>query len=239
MKKIYLFLLCFLILFSLVGCSSNEKSSSDKYAKILKEAKVSGEKFKKNYFSKEREFGSGISFLSESIESLDDIKRLSDISVQGVVVSSEPCILGEYSSKSPYAKVTFYINKVLIGDKSLVGTEIVIYEAGGIISKRDLGLKDKFPNMTDSELSEEVVQISNGVANSIPGTEMILFVKKFPKTYLNVDTDFYGIFANYLSRFDKNKSGYYEIPKPILADSNFISNENIKKINFDVNQMIN
>ena len=60
MKKIYSLLLCFLLLFSLIGCSDNKsgnndkKNSSSQYNKIVEKAKVSGKQYKKDYFSKEK-----------------------------------------------------------------------------------------------------------------------------------------------------------------------------------------
>lgn len=248
MKKIYSILLCFLILFSLVGCSSNKNSKNDKknssnqYNQIVEKAKVSGAQYEKDYFSKEQI--ETTSFLSDNVDSLNDIKRLTEVSVQGVVVNSEPCVIRKSSEGSAYTKVTFYVNKVLEGDQSLVGTEIIIYESGGIISKKDLGLEKKFPEMSASELSEQVVVLNDGVANSIPGTEMVLFLKKFPKNYLDVDTDFYQVFGNYLTRFDKTSNNSYEMPKPIKGRSgrsndNSPENSNAQKVNDEVNSFVN
>ncbi len=248
MKKIYSLLLCFLLLFSLIGCSDNKsgnndkKNSSSQYNKIVEKAKVSGKQYKKDYFSKEQI--ETTSFLSDGVDSINDIKRLTEVSVQGVVINSEPCVIRKSSEGSAYTKVTFYVNKVLEGDQSLVGTEIIIYESGGVISKKDLGLQKKFPEMSDSELSEEVVIINDGVANSVPGTEMVLFLKKFPKHYLDVDTDFYQVFGHHLTRFDKTSNNSYEMPKPIKGRSgrsndNSSENSNAQKVNDEVNSFIN
>lgn len=248
MKKIYSLLLCFLILFSLVGCSSNKSSKNDKknsssqYNQIVEKAKVLGAKSKKDYSSMKQIDSSA--FMNIEINSLNDIKKITDISVQGVVVSTEPVVFNVGSAGEAFTKVTFYVNKVLEGDQSLVGKEIIVYEAGGVISSEELGMKEKFPDLSSSELSKKVVVIFDGVPNSIPGTEMVLFLEKGSKANFDIEGDFYHIIGNHLSRFDKNNNNSYEMAKSIKgrsgrSNNNLPENSNAQKINDEVNSFVN
>lgn len=238
MKKAILFLSCFIVVFSLNGCTNNKNKSSskakasNKYDLIVKKAKSSSLEPSKENLPKE--VIKNNNFMTDSIHSLEDIKRLTEIGVQGIVVSSENYVI----INSPYTKITFYINKVLYGDQSLVGTEIVIYELGGIISNQELGMKEKFPNMSESELSKKVILVYDGVPNSNVGTEQILFLIKTPKSYLDVDTDFYSTFGSYLTRFDKSENNYYKMPVPSYSLEYFPNDEELEKINSDVNSML-
>ncbi|MGX7419540.1 hypothetical protein ACWOFR_12150 [Carnobacterium gallinarum] len=217
------FLLSTFMLLSLAGCSQDTKTSfntelnnseitssvvskklseTSKYDVIVAESKTKGEKIRSEYNAKEQLFTSA--FVDVDIETVSDVLEITEIAVSGVVVNSEPFIYTTESGSEPYTKITLYVNDVLEGDASFKDTEIIIYEAGGIISKRELGMDTKQPEMTTKELDEEVVVNFDGVQNSIPGTEMAAFLVKLPKESLGVSQDFYQFMGNYMTRFEKN-----------------------------------
>lgn len=239
MRKVNVFLFIIIITF-VYGCSTTKSNENDtaissennqiendsklstkkngenksEYDLIVEKAKIKGATLKNKYASKEQMYNKA--FTDVEIASIEDVVEKTEIGISGVVVNSEPFIYKTEDGNSGYTKVTIFVNEVIEGDQTLKDTEIVVYEAGGLITKAELGMGDKDPTLTTEQLKEQVVVNFDGVANFLPGTEIAAFLVKLPKESLGIDIDFYQFVGNHLTRFDKNEvTEVYEVVEPI------------------------
>lgn len=136
-------------------------------------------------------------------DSLETIKNSSTIGVEGIVVAEEPYVYDQEGGPStPYIKLTLEITKVLSGDANLVGQTIIILESGGEITKEELGFKEKFPEMSEEELKEEITVLSDGIENTRVGEEIVGFLTDDMGT-METDFSFSSFMGEYNSRFKK------------------------------------
>ncbi len=181
-------------------------------------------------------------------DSLETIKNSSTIGVEGIVVAEEPYVYDQEGGPStPYTKLTLEITKVLSGDANLVGQTIIILESGGEITKEELGFKEKFPEMSEEELKEEIIVLSDGIENTRVGEEIVGFLTDDMGT-METDFSFYSFMGEYNSRFKKNpetnrferelpEEGYEESPK---SRRSVINEEEIRnnEIEDELNQLV-
>ncbi|MGX7417346.1 hypothetical protein ACWOFR_00940 [Carnobacterium gallinarum] len=175
-----------------------------------------------NQAKKERELQSNDLSNVEKVEisaftdSLDDIKTLelnSTIGIQGVVIESNSRIdIDEKLERADgNTRLVVLVNDVLYGDPSLVGQQVVIYQAGGYVTKRQQGLNEKFPDMSEVELDEEVFTEFNHTHPSEVGTELVGYLALISDEYRKLDYPYYDFLAISLSRFEKNEdTEFYE-----------------------------
>ncbi|MEH7350650.1 hypothetical protein [Gottfriedia acidiceleris] len=143
----------------------------------------------------------------------NDVNQLmkdSELAVEGVVLSTENYVNMDKATGigNPLTKLSFKVNNVLKGDSSLEGKKITILEQGGYISAKQIGMKDKFPNLTKKELDETYLIIPDGHRPSVKGDEFVAFLSR--ESYFNTGFDFYEFIAVYQSKFeyDKNSKEY-------------------------------
>jgi|GEM_PF-3155951 len=138
----------------------------------------------------------------------NDVNQLmkdSELAVEGVVLSTENYVNMDKATGigNPLTKLSFKVNHVLKGDSSLEGRKITILEQGGYISAKQLGMKDKFPNLTEKDLDETFFIIPDGHKPSVKGDEFVAFLSS--ESYFNTGFDFYEFIAVYQSKFEYDK----------------------------------
>lgn len=171
-------------------------------------------------------------------DTLDALTLTAEIGVNGIITNAENYIYeDENGVKTPYTKLTVLVDHVYKGEDTLLNTEITILEFGGVISKEDLGMGEKFPNMTKKELDVEVVVQSEGLPNSREEQEIVAFLMK--SSGMNTGFDFYQFTADYLSKFYfDEKTGSYE---RLVPDDNILDNKQSKeeqKLNDEITEII-
>ncbi|SFC46176.1 MULTISPECIES: hypothetical protein [Bacillaceae] len=184
----------------------------------------------------------------------NDVNQLmkdSELAVEGVVLSTENYVNIDKATDigNPLTKLSFKVNHVLKGDSSLEGKKITILEQGGYISAKQLGMKDKFPNLTEKDLDETFLVIPDGHRPSVKGDEFVAFLSS--ESYFNTGFDFYEFIAVYQSKFeyDKNSQEYIRpsddfaemLKKADSLDEKKVIEEEIKiekEINDDVTELV-
>ncbi|MGX7418689.1 hypothetical protein ACWOFR_07760 [Carnobacterium gallinarum] len=257
MKKI---ILTTLLLFSLVGCKNNTdqtkenilskesnlkpaietkqtKMDAKAYDSAVKKAQEKSNELKEDYLQAEKMSKSAF---TDSVLNLEDMQSKTDLGVQGVVIDSNPYIDIEENFQDGIGRtrLTFLVNQVLYGDQSLVGQTIIIYQPTGFITKRQLGLQNKFPEMSDEELNSPMLSEVNGVAPLATGTELIAYLAKD----LEGDEVMYGFYSINLTMFDKNEAtGEYQQVNPEITEEtpeNADYFTETKQLNEEVNELI-
>ncbi len=207
---------------------------------LLEKSKEDGKKLRLIYNEKEQISTSA--FGNVEINNLEDIENTTQIGVKGLVTKAEPFhFVASSNEKSPYTKVSVQITEVLNGDSSLLNTEIDVYEAGGLISKSDMGLAEKIPDISQSELNKQGVINFDGVSNSMPGDEVVLFLVKLPGSSWGIQNDFYQIMGNHKTRFDKNdETNEYERVESTNNESNedTITPKEMEILNEEINELV-
>lgn len=255
-KKLSLFLL---ILSLLTGCSRGKNPAStvkDEVAKDqppttetsptidnteqLKQTQSAREQLKDDYA--QMETITTIAFSAVTIHTIGDVIDTTELGIEGIVLSTEPYIYqAAETDYSPYTNVRVLVNRVIMGDDTLVGSEIEVYQAGGVISKKELGYNQNNPDMSPSELNEKVLVNFDGVQNSLPSDQVVFFLVKTPGNLMALEKDVYQIMGNYKTRFDKNlENGHYQRATSSdgqdLDDS--ISDQELSILNNELNKLI-
>ncbi|PLS32587.1 hypothetical protein CYV26_12455 [Carnobacterium maltaromaticum] len=188
------------------------------------------------------------SAMAVDFDSLETIKNRSTLGIEGIVIKEESYVHSQEESPSrPYTKLTLEITKVLSGDANLVGQTIIILESGGEITKEELGFKEKFPEMSEEELQEEIIVLSDGIENTRIGEEIVGFLTD-DMGDMQTDFSFYSFVGEYNSRFKKNpetnrfervlpEEGYEESPKLRRSVSNDEESRN-NEIEDELNQLV-
>ncbi len=110
------------------------------------------------------------------------------------------------------------------------------------MTKRQQGLKEKFPDMSENELNEEVLIEFNKTQPSEIGTELVGYLTLIQDEYRNLDSPYYDFLAISLSRFEKNgTTGEYEqvTEEPVEempTDSDM--DKEIRNLNEEINEII-
>ncbi|MGM0122846.1 hypothetical protein IGI37_000212 [Enterococcus sp. AZ194] len=198
------------------------------HSKQLKKLKEYGIAMSKEYETKEQIITTSLAMVE--VNTMEDVEDLTEIGIEGVVMSAEPFVFHKYENGAPFTKIVVHVRTALHNSEELVGKEITIYEPGGLITKEELGFLEKrapeAPTLSQEELSEEVVVNINGIKNSFPGDEVALYLVKVPGNELGLEEDFYQIMADYLTRFDKNdETELYERP-----DTEIVSDDSLAEL---------
>ncbi|MFE0504673.1 hypothetical protein ACWF7H_21495 [Peribacillus butanolivorans] len=227
MKVIKLMISSVFILSLLVGCSNStreaEKKSTEDTSALDSSVENNAER---NQTNDELESYSGVSYegativeeslaFAVSYEDTEQLLTVSDIAVEGVVTATENYVyyMEEVGYGTPFTKVTLKVNKVIKGDESLVGKEILLLEDGGLITAREQGMADKFPDATEEQLDEVCFLIPDGHKPSIPGDEIVAFLSNNIGEEIQTGFDYYYFIGTYKSKFIYNKdTENYERP---------------------------
>ncbi len=227
MKVTKLMISSVFILSLLVGCSNSTREVEDKSTEANSALDSSVENnAEKNQNNDELEDDTGVSYegatiIEESLafavsyEDTEQLLTVSDIAVEGVVVATENYVyhMEEVGYGTPFTKVTLKVNKVIKGDESLVGKEILLLEDGGLITAREQGMADKFPDAAEEELDEVFFLIPDGHKPSIPGDEIVAFLSNNIDEEIQTGFDYYYFIGAYQSKFIYNEdTGNYERP---------------------------